>query len=59
MMNLMIVCPNTGRNADTGFTMTAARLAVAPLEGNAFECGHCGEYHAWTKADLIQTKQSA
>ncbi len=52
--NLMVICPTTGKVADTGFSMDAERLAAATLEGNAFECGHCFEFHAWTKADLIQ-----
>ena len=52
MQNLLVTCPKTGKLADTGFTMDRAAFETAPLEGNAFECGHCGDYHAWTKVDI-------
>ena len=52
-MNLMIKCPNTGRNADTGFSMTYEDFEVATLPGTAFLCGHCGEPHAWSKKDVV------
>jgi hypothetical protein len=51
--NLMIKCPTTGRNADTGFSMTPKEFKAAPLSGKAFECGQCLQMHAWAKADVI------
>jgi hypothetical protein len=56
VFNLLVRCPTTGLEADTGFSMNAEKLAGATLVGNAFECGHCGEFHAWSKADLIPSE---
>lgn len=50
--SLMVPCPNTGKQADTGFTLTRLSFEVASLEVNAFECGHCGEFHTWSKSDV-------
>lgn len=54
MQNLMILCPNTEKPADTGHTLSTEDLKAAVFEDRAFECGQCGEMHLWSKSDLIQ-----
>jgi hypothetical protein len=54
VMNLMVKCPTTGKDADTGHSLDAETLKTARFENRAFECGQCGEMHLWEKADLVQ-----
>ncbi len=52
MPQLMITCPRKHRPLPTNHMLKAEDFAAADLGDNRIgPCPHCGEAHAWTKAD--------
>jgi len=48
---VVIECPRTRREVDTGFVLTEAAFARLALRQAFVSCPHCAEYHAYEMAE--------
>ena len=48
---LIITCPATSKDADTGFAMTMAAFDAATLTDVPLRCPNCGKTHRWSIED--------
>jgi predicted RNA-binding Zn-ribbon protein involved in translation (DUF1610 family) len=49
---VLIACPNTGREIDTGLSMTKAAFAHPAVESSAvYHCQECGNRHEFRMTD--------
>lgn len=53
MPQVMIRCPETGKDVYTGLNFDWSTLDWEPLGELSFRCNECGQEHAWTKEDAI------
>jgi hypothetical protein len=52
LRELIIACPNTGKELYTGFAMSRQAFEVAKLHDVPVKaCPHCREKHVWSIAD--------
>jgi hypothetical protein len=45
---LVITCPKTGKDVETGFAMSKPVFDSIPLTNCRARCGHCGGTHIWS-----------
>jgi hypothetical protein len=48
---VVIRCPATGREINTGFFCDAAQWQATTFDTNALVCPFCRQTHTWTKED--------
>jgi len=48
---VVIECPRTHQEVDTGLLMTREEFANRTIPGSTVECPHCGERHPYRLAD--------
>ncbi len=51
MAMVVIQCPKTGKEVNTGVDLDSVSFEAAPLTNNKFQCPVCGEFHTWDKKD--------
>ena len=52
LRSLIITCPKTGKDLDTGFALSRQAFDVAKLHDVPVKvCPHCREKHVWSIAD--------
>jgi hypothetical protein len=51
MAIVVITCPVTGKEADTGFVMDKVSFESSALSQNSFICPHCKKSRTWDKKD--------
>lgn len=51
MPELMIKCPNKGREIATGIEISAAEAQTAKGARMFTRCPHCGILHGWSRSD--------
>jgi predicted RNA-binding Zn-ribbon protein involved in translation (DUF1610 family) len=56
MARIVITCPSTGKDVDTGMALPAATFPTVTLSQNRVPCPHCGQTHVWDKKDARLVK---
>ena len=51
MPQLMILCPNKGKEIPTGLEISASDLSKSPGARMFTRCPHCGILHGWSRSD--------
>ncbi|MFA5516344.1 MAG: hypothetical protein WDA20_08660 [Desulfuromonadales bacterium] len=51
MPEILIRCPVTGKDVPTGVALPAATFLKAEIDTFPVACPHCGQRHAWSKAE--------
>jgi hypothetical protein len=50
---VVIVCPMSHKEVDTGLTMSEAAFAHPAVEHSAVECPHCGNRHEYDMREAV------
>jgi hypothetical protein len=53
MGTIVIKCPTTGKEINTGVGMDKRAFKIAVLDSNSIKCPHCSQTHVWSKKDAI------
>ena len=53
MASVVIKCPNTDKEVNTGLSMDRMSFESATLSNNSVKCPHCGQTHTWNKSDAF------
>ncbi len=53
MPEILIRCPETGKDLTTGISIPAEAFLKAEFSQNRIACPHCGREHAWSKKDAF------
>jgi hypothetical protein len=59
MPDIMVNCPSTGKQINTGITMSKELFETAVMQGNLIQCPHCQQVHAWDKKDAYLQEEEA
>ena len=51
MGDVVIKCPNTGKEIPTGMSFSRQLWEAAKIEQNQVRCPACGQTHTWDKKD--------
>lgn len=51
MAAVVIKCPTTGKEVNTGMDIDQASWETMTLTNNSVQCPYCGKNHTWSKRD--------